>query len=149
MRTCTFSKVMATLRECAAGPYRKNQHILVEQMFRSYLDSDKSSGAFEVSTVSKWVVGTRSVSAHVVDYYSSSDATIVLQQDIRDYVVPALLDPDLAVTKLCKLIRLDTDMSIQKQGQLLHHALKSNDIAAFIADIVLYTINRPRLSADR
>ena len=142
MKRCEFSTMMQVLYNHGTAMGRVNQRVLVEGMFDSYLNAKSNRGVFDSSVVSRWINGERPVSKNVCAYYSTDHARDCLIGDIQIGILPLVADMYTVEEILIEIIREDRGISAGKKRELLEPALRG-DMAEFLADLIIFVINRP------
>ena len=142
MQRCDFVAVMKVLYDNGTTMARVNRRVLVDGLFDSYLNAKSDRGMFDSSVVSRWLNGVRPVSQNVCAYYSTDHARDCLIGDIQVGILPLVTDMYTVEEILIEMIQRDNGISHGKKRELLERALRGED-AEFLADLILFVINRP------
>ena len=93
------------------------------------------------STVSRWGNAVRPVSDDFVEYCKTADVHPLIENAIREKVLPHLADVPKLIYQIIKLVREDTDYTADARSQLLgYNPALENNHAGFLASALLAAI---------
>lgn len=139
MQRCDFSSVIGIIREYVSEGNRVSQPELICDLF--YCFSEKNDDfEFDNGQINRWLKGIAHVSPKISEFYQRKSAAENLASDLESGIFPIMYDTAMAAENIYALVMNDISISEQKRNELT--AEYPDDIAAFIAAVIIFAINR-------
>ena len=152
MERLDFCSVTGIIREYCNEEKLGAQLNFVEKIFYSCVYGEEEDTIyFDETQVCRWLKGQVNISRTIISYYiNSTKHQQALREDIKNGIVSILYDKEMALDKLKQLLLNDTTISGSKKEALLeHYGIGSDEmIAAFIADLLLFSMERRFIKRD-
>ena len=139
MQRCDFSTVIGIIREYISEGNRVSQPELICDLF--YYFSEKNDDfEFDNGQINRWLKGIAPVSPKISEFYQHQSAAENLASDLESGIFPILYDTAIVAENIYILVMNDISISEQKRNELT--AEYPDDIAAFMAAVIIFAINR-------
>ncbi len=139
MQRCDFSTVIEIIREYISEGNRVSQPELICDLF--YYFSEKNDDfEFDNGQINRWLKGFAPVSPKISEFYQRKSAAENLASDLESGIFPIMYDTAMAAENIYTLVMNDISVSEQKRNELT--AEYPEDIAAFIAAVIIFAISR-------
>jgi hypothetical protein len=157
MRRVDFSTVISIIiKNC-----RENMHIsknreraftqtdLITGIFSEYYDSCDDK-IFESSSISRWIKGSRPVSADLINFYRDNGCESI-GYDFQDNCVDVTYDLNNLCNELAALVSNDYSLSEEKKSEILTEidTTDESEVCRFIGNVIFAAIDRPFMPADK
>lgn len=139
MLRCDFSLVIGIIREYISEGNATTQPDLIGDLFCAFLEKNEEFD-FDNGQINRWIKGLAAVSPRIVEFYQRKSAAESLASDIEALIFPILYDTAMAVENIYTLVMNDISVSEQKRNELT--AEYPEDIAAFMATVIIFAISR-------
>ncbi|MGN0656525.1 MAG: tetratricopeptide repeat protein [Ruminiclostridium sp.] len=139
MNRCDFSSVIGIIRKYISEGNATTQPELIYDLFYTFAEKNDDFD-FDNAQINRWIKGLAAVSPRIAEFYQHKSAAQNLAFDIEKYILPLLCDEKMAVQDLYNLVLSDMSVSEQKRNELT--ADYSDNSAAFIANVIIFAINR-------
>lgn len=139
MLRCDFSSVIGIIREYISEGNATTQPELIGDLFCTFLEKNEDFD-FDNGQINRWIKGLAAVSPHIAEFYQRKSAAESLASDIEALIFPILYDTAMAAENIYNLVMFDQSISKPKRNELT--ADYPEDIAAFIAAVIIFAISR-------
>ena len=139
MLRCDFSSVIGILREYISEGNATTQPDLIGDLFRTFLEKNEDFD-FDNGQINRWIKGLAAVSPRIAEFYQHKSAAESLTSDIEALILPIMYDTAMAAENIYTLVMNDISVSEQKRNDLTAEYLE--DIAAFMATVIIFAISR-------
>lgn len=139
MNRCDFSSVIGIIRKYISEGNATTQPELIYDLFYTFAEKNDDFD-FDNAQINRWIKGLAAVSPRIAEFYQHKSAAQNLAFDIEKYILPLLFDEDMAAQDLYNLVMSDMSVSEQKRNELT--ANYRDNSAAFIANVIIFAINR-------
>lgn len=139
MLRCDFSSVIGIIREYINDGNSTSQPELIGDLFRTFLEKNEDFD-FDNGQINRWIKGLAAVSPKIAEFYQHKSAAESLVSDIETLILPILYDTAMAAENIYTLVMNDISISEQKRNELT--ADYPEDIAAFMATVIIFAISR-------
>lgn len=145
MQRCDFSSVIGIIREYISEGNRVSQPELIYDLFYSFAEKNEDF-EFDNGQINRWLKGIAPVSPKISEFYQHKSAPQNLASDIGTSMFSIMYDTAMAAENIYTLVMNDISISEQKRNKLT--AGYPEDIAAFIATVIIFAINRKFQKSD-
>ncbi len=139
MLRCDFSSAIGIIREYISEGNATSQPDFISDLFRTFLEKNEDFD-FDNGQINRWLKGLAAVSPKIAEFYQYKSAAKSLAYDIEALILPILYDTAMAVENIYTLVMNDISISEQKRNELT--AEYPEDIAAFMAAVIIFAISR-------
>ncbi|MBP1549128.1 MAG: ATP-binding protein [Oscillospiraceae bacterium] len=139
MLRCDFSSVIGIIREYISEGNATTQPELIGDLFCTFLEKNDDFD-FDNGQINRWIKGLAAVSPKIAEFYQRKSAVESLASDIETLIFPILYDTAMAAENIYTLVMNDISISEQKRIELT--ADYPEDIAAFMATVIIFAISR-------
>ena len=139
MLRCDFSSVIGIIREYISEGNATSQPDFISDLFRTFLEKNEDFD-FDNGQINRWIKGLAAVSPKIAEFYQHKSAAESLASDIEALIFPILYDTAMVAENIYTLVMNDISISEQKRKELT--ADYPEDIAAFIATVIIFAISR-------
>ena len=139
MLRCDFSSVIGIIREYISEGNATTQPELIGDLFCTFLEKNDDFD-FDNGQINRWIKGLAAVSPKIAEFYQRKSAAESLASDIEELIFPILYDTAMAAENIYTLVMNDLSVSEQKRIELT--ADYPEDIAAFMATVIIFAISR-------
>ena len=139
MLRCDFSSVIGIIREYISEGNATTQPELIGDLFCTFLEKNEDFD-FDNGQINRWIKGLAAVSPKIAEFYQHKSAAESLASDIETFILPILYDTAMAAENIYTLVINDISVSEQKRNELT--ADYPEDIAAFMATVIIFAISR-------
>lgn len=139
MLRCDFSSVIGIIREYISEGNTTSQPDFISDLFRTFLEKNEDFD-FDNGQINRWLKGLAAVSPKIAEFYQHKFAAESLASDIEALIFPILYDTAMAAENIYTLVMNDISVSEQKRNELT--AEYPEDIAAFMAAVIIFAISR-------
>lgn len=139
MLRCDFSTVIGIIREYISEGNATSQPDFISDLFRTFLEKNEDFD-FDNGQINRWIKGLAAVSPKIAEFYQHKSAAESLASDIEALILPLLYDTAMAAENIYTLVMNDISISEQKRNELT--AEYSEDIAEFMATVIIFAISR-------
>ncbi|MBP1564883.1 MAG: tetratricopeptide repeat protein [Oscillospiraceae bacterium] len=139
MLRCDFSSVIGIIREYISEGNATTQPELIGDLFCTFLEKNEDFD-FDNGQINRWIKGLAAVSPKIAEFYQHKSAAESLAADIETLIFPILHDTAMAAENIHTLVMNDISVSEQKRNELT--AEYPEDIAAFMATVIIFAISR-------
>lgn len=139
MLRCDFSSLIGIIREYINEGNATTQPELIGDLFCTFLEKNEDFD-FDNGQINRWIKGLAAVSPKIAEFYQRKSAVESLASDIETFIFPILYDTAMAAENIYTLVMNDISISEQKRNELT--AEYPEDIAAFIATVIIFAISR-------
>ena len=139
MLRCDFSSVIGIIREYISEGNATTQPELIGDLFCTFLEKNDDFD-FDNGQINRWIKGLAAVSPKIAEFYQRKSAAESLASDIETLIFPILYDTAMAAENIYTLVMNDISISEQKRNELT--AEYPEDIAAFMAAVIIFAISR-------
>ncbi len=139
MLRCDFSSVIGIIREYISEGNSTSQPDFISDLFRTFLEKNEDFD-FDNGQINRWIKGLAAVSPRIAEFYQRKSAAESLASDIEALILPIMYDTAMAVENIYTLVMNDISISEQKRNELT--AEYPEDIAAFMAAVIIFAIRR-------
>lgn len=139
MLRCDFSSVIGIIREYISEGNATSQPDFISDLFRTFLEKNEDFD-FDNGQINRWIKGLAAVSPKIAEFYQHKSAAESLASDIETFILPILYDTAMAAENIYTLVMNDISISEQKRNELT--AEYPEDIAAFMATVIIFAISR-------
>ena len=149
MERCDFASVTKIIRDDLLDGNFDNQMDFAETLFASYLDD--TGVFFDIGLLNRWLNGLARLSPAIGQFYrrdaKNREALVIT---LEDAVIPCLSDSAMVTQKIYELLIHDPSVSERKKQELCRCYPCETDAkeAAFMADVLIFGMNRPFQSHD-
>ena len=139
MLRCDFSTVIGIIREYIIEGNATSQPDFISELFCTFLEKNEDFD-FDNGQINRWIKGLAAVSPKIAKFYQHKSAAESLASDIETFILPILYDTAIASENIYTLVMNDISISEQKRNELT--AEYPEDIAAFMATVIIFAISR-------
>lgn len=139
MLRCDFSSLIGIIREYISEGNATSQPDFISDLFRTFLEKNEDFD-FDNGQINRWIKGLAAVSPKIAEFYQHKSAAESLASDIEVLIFPILYDTAMAAENIYTLVMNDISISEQKRNELT--AEYPEDIAAFMATVIIFAISR-------
>lgn len=139
MLRCDFSSVIGIIREYISEGNATSQPDFISDLFHTFLEKNEDFD-FDNGQINRWIKGLAAVSPRIAEFYQHKSTAEALASDIEALIFPILYDTAMAAENIYTLVMNDISVSEQKRNELT--AEYPEDIAAFIATVIIFAISR-------
>lgn len=139
MLRCDFSSAIGIIREYISEGNSTSQPDFISDLFRTFLEKNEDFD-FDNGQINRWIKGLAAVSPKIAEFYQHKSAAESLASDIEALIFPILYDTAMAAENIYTLVMNDISISELKRNELT--AEYPEDIAAFIATVIIFAISR-------
>ncbi len=139
MLRCDFSSVIGIIREYISEGNATSQPELIGDLFCTFLEKNEDFD-FDNGQINRWIKGLAAVSPKIAEFYQRKSAAESLASDIEALIFPFLYDTAMAAENIYTLVMNDISVSEQKRNELT--AEYPEDIATFMATVIIFVISR-------
>lgn len=139
MLRCDFSSVIEIIREYISEGNATSQPDFISDLFCTFLEKNDDFD-FDNGQINRWIKGLAAVSPKIAEFYQRKSAAESLASDIEELIFPILYDTAMAAENIYTLVMNDLSVSEQKRIELT--ADYPEDIAAFMATVIIFAISR-------
>lgn len=139
MLRCDFSSVIGIIREYISEGNATSQPDFISELFCTFLEKNEDFD-FDNGQINRWIKGLAAVSPKIAEFYQHKSAAESLASDIETFILPILYDTAIAAENIYTLVMNDISISEQKRNELT--AEYPEDIAAFMATVIIFAISR-------
>ncbi len=139
MLRCDFSSVIGIIRENISEGNATSQPDFISDLFRTFLEKNEDFD-FDNGQINRWIKGLAAVSPKIAEFYQHKSSAESFTSDIETLIFPILYDTAMAVENIYTLVMNDISISEQKRNELT--AEYPEDIAAFMAAVIIFAISR-------
>lgn len=140
MSELNLSTFFTILTEYASS---MNLNQIYSELFFSYYEND-DTGRVEEYTASKVKSGDRTLDRNGIQYYLKPENHGKLLDDIYDRILPYISDKFGMCMEISELIQADSMNENDKKLLLEKYPEDEEDIASFLADVVIFSLARPK-----
>lgn len=140
MSELNLSTLFTILTEYASS---MNLNQIYSELFFSYYEND-DTGRVEEYTASKIKKGSRTLDRNGIQYYLKPENHGKLLDDIYDRILPYISDKFGMCMEISELIQADSMNENDKRLLLEKYPEDEEDIASFLADVVIFSLARPK-----
>ncbi len=146
MSELNFAAVFTIFSEYAVS---LNNNKIYSELFYTYYEYVGKPELLEDYTASKVKSGKRSLEREGKQYYSDPANHGVLIDDIYERILPYISDKFGMCAKIRELIKSDSMDDKDRERLLMKYPEIEDDIAAFLADVIVFSLNRPAKGNSR
>ena len=139
MQRCDFSSVIGIIREYISEGNAITQPDFIGDIFCAFLEKNEDFD-FDNGQINRWIKGLAAVSPRIAEFYQHQSTAESLASDIEALIFPIMYDTAMAAENIYTLVMNDTSISEQKRNELT--AEYPEDIAAFMATVIIFAISR-------
>lgn len=140
MSVLDFPAVLSLIADYSTAVTHNQIYI---NIFNSYLVESRKLFSVEEYTVSKIKSGKKSVEKECRLYYNDPENRNIMSKDIRELILPNISDKFGSCSAVRDLIISDSMDDKDRELLLSKYPKTENEISSFIADVVIFSLNRP------